>query len=71
MCRVFQPCAPRRAPTVAPACAGTSVCAPWAGPEPAATQVRQKIAVKPVHTSESDCSKVLPLHIDLLPLGFC
>lgn len=37
---MFQPCAPRRAPTVAPACAGTSVCALWAGLEPAATQVQ-------------------------------
>lgn len=55
---VFQPCAPRRAPTVAPVCAGTSVCAFWAGLEPAATQVQQHISVEQVHPTELDCSKV-------------
>lgn len=54
---VFQPCARRRAPTVAPACAGTSVCVLWAGLEPAAAQVQQQISVELLGPPELDRSQ--------------
>lgn len=54
---MFQPCARRRAPTVAPVCAGTSVCVLWAGLEPAATQVQQQISVELLRPPELDRSQ--------------